>query len=61
AAAPAVSEPSGIRPAGAGTVYAGKAAAGAESNRIKDFVMGTFTGAGIAFIGVLIGWAIGRG
>lgn len=61
AGAPAVSEPSGIRPGGVGTVYAGKAAAGAESNRIKDFVMGTFTGAGIAFIGVVIGWAIGRG
>jgi len=54
------SQPSGIRPGGVGTVYAGKAPA-AESTRIKDFVMGTFTGAGIAFIGVLIGWAIGRG
>ncbi|MDV3221460.1 carbon monoxide dehydrogenase subunit G [Intrasporangium sp.] len=57
----AVSEPSGIRPGGVGTVYAGKAAAGAESTRIKDFVMGTVTGSAIAFIGVLIGWAIGRG
>ena len=54
------SQPSGIRPGGVGTVYAGKAPS-AESTRIKDFVMGTFTGAGIAFIGVLIGWAIGRG
>ena len=53
------SVPSGIRPAGA--VYAGKAASARESTRIRDFVMGTFAGAGIAFLGVLVGWAIGRG
>ncbi|ADU47603.1 SRPBCC family protein [Intrasporangium calvum] len=59
AGAPSGAEPSGIRPAGA--VYAGKSTTSAESTRIKDFVLGTFTGAGIAFVGVLIGWAIGRG
>ncbi|GAA6526198.1 carbon monoxide dehydrogenase subunit G [Intrasporangium sp. DVR] len=59
AGAPSGTGPSGIRPAGA--VYSGKAATSAESTRIKDFVMGTFAGAGIAFLGVIIGWAIGRG
>ncbi|MDC5698365.1 carbon monoxide dehydrogenase subunit G [Intrasporangium calvum] len=59
ATAPSGGEPSGIRPAGA--VYAGKAAATEESTRIRDFAMGTFAGAGIAFLGVIIGWLIGRG
>jgi hypothetical protein len=60
---PGATEPSGIRPAagGAGTVYAGRAAASAESTRIKDFVMGTVTGGTIALIGVVVGWAVGRG
>ena len=50
-------------PATTGTVYSGRAAAApaAGGNRMRDFALGAFSGAGIALAGVLVGWAIGRG
>lgn len=46
--------------AGPGTVYAGRAAS-AEASRVRDYALGVLTGGGIALLGVLVGWAIGRG
>jgi hypothetical protein len=74
-AAPAPSAPAGVpattapgmpagavtrQPAGAGTVYAGRSAP-AEASRVRDYALGVLTGGGIALLGVLVGWAIGRG
>jgi hypothetical protein len=64
-AAPA-SAPGGIpatAPAGMGAVYAGRAAAPPDrgASRLRDFALGTVSGAAIALAGVLVGWAVGRG
>jgi hypothetical protein len=64
--APAAGMPAGVpatAPAGTGAVYAGRSAAPAEGgvSRLRDFALGTFSGAAIALAGVLVGWAVGRG
>ncbi|EWT02814.1 carbon monoxide dehydrogenase [Intrasporangium oryzae NRRL B-24470] len=47
---------------GPGTVYPGRAAAPpAGSTRLRDFALGAATGAAIALVGVVVGWAAGRG
>ena len=46
---------------GPGTVYAGRAATPAPALRGRDFALGTLAGGAIALIGVVVGWAIGRG
>jgi hypothetical protein len=50
-------------PRGVGAVYAGRSAAPAAGgvSRLRDFALGTVSGAAIALAGVLVGWAIGRG
>lgn len=55
--------PAATAPTTTGAVYSGRAPAPAATgpSRMKDFALGTFTGAGIALAGVLVGWAIGRG
>jgi hypothetical protein len=61
-AAPAgAAAPGGIPTSGTGAVYAGRAAVTGEANRVRDFALGTITGGAIAIVGVLVGWAIGRG
>ena len=44
----------------AGTVYAGRPAT-QESARVRDFALGVVAGGAIAVVGVVVGWAIGRG
>jgi hypothetical protein len=46
---------------GTGAVYAGRAAASGEPSRMRDFALGTLAGGAIALVGVVVGWAIGRG
>jgi carbon monoxide dehydrogenase subunit G len=67
-AGPGAREPGAVAPGGVpvsggpGTVYAGRAAAGAGAGlRGRDFALGTLAGGAIAIIGVVVGWAIGRG
>lgn len=54
--------PTGAAPA-AGSVYAGRGAPGAQAapSRVRDFALGTMTGGAVALLGVVVGWAIGRG
>ena len=72
AAPPAAAAPAGVAataavgtapaPAGGtGGVYAGRAAASGEPSRMRDFALGTLAGGAIALVGVVVGWAIGRG
>jgi carbon monoxide dehydrogenase subunit G len=44
---------------GAGTVYAGRRAA-AQAPLGRGYALGVVTGGGMALVGVLLGWAIGR-
>jgi carbon monoxide dehydrogenase subunit G len=61
AAAPGIPAGAAVtQPAGAGTVYAGRPAA-AEGSRVRDYALGVVTGGVVAIVGVLVGWAIGRG
>ncbi|WP_323100663.1 carbon monoxide dehydrogenase subunit G [Intrasporangium sp. YIM S08009] len=55
--APAAGAPA----SGTGAVYAGRAAASGEPSRVRDFALGTLAGGAIALVGVVVGWAIGRG
>lgn len=48
------------QPSGTGTVYAGRPAP-AEASRVRDYALGVVTGGVVAVVGVLVGWAIGRG
>ena len=48
------------QPAGVGTVYAGRPAP-AEGSKVRDYALGVVTGGVVALVGVLVGWAIGRG
>ncbi|MGO4599424.1 SRPBCC family protein [Terrabacter sp. 2RAF25] len=48
------------QPSGAGTVYAGRPTP-AEGSRVRDYALGVVTGGVVAVVGVLVGWAIGRG
>jgi hypothetical protein len=50
----------GPQPGGAGTVYAGRPTP-AEGSRIRDYALGVVTGGVVAIVGVVVGWAIGRG
>ncbi len=51
----------GAPASGTGAVYAGRAAASGEPSRMRDFALGTLAGGAIALVGVVVGWAIGRG
>ncbi|WP_076261569.1 SRPBCC family protein [Intrasporangium flavum] len=51
----------GAPASGPGAVYAGRAAASGEPSRMRDFALGTLAGGAIALVGVVVGWAIGRG
>ena len=53
--------PTGAPATGTGAVYAGRAAASGEPSRMRDFALGTLAGGAIALVGVVVGWAIGRG
>ena len=48
------------QPAGVGTVYAGRPAP-ADGSKVRDYALGVVTGGVVALVGVLVGWAIGRG
>ena len=45
---------------GTGAVYSGRPAP-AEGSRVRDYALGVVTGGVVAVVGVLVGWAIGRG
>ena len=48
------------QPSGTGTVYAGRPVP-AEGSRVRDYALGVVTGGVVAIVGVVVGWAIGRG
>jgi carbon monoxide dehydrogenase subunit G len=50
----------GMPAGGAGTVYAGRPASN-QPSRVRDFALGVVSGGAIALVGVVVGWAIGRG
>ncbi|GAB3880394.1 SRPBCC family protein [Terrabacter terrigena] len=60
AAAPGTPGGAVTQPGGTATVYAGRPAA-AEGSRVRDYALGVVTGGVVAVVGVLVGWAIGRG
>jgi carbon monoxide dehydrogenase subunit G len=61
APAPVATTGVGAPAGGTGAVYAGRAAASGEPSRMRDFALGTLAGGAIALVGVVVGWAIGRG
>ena len=47
-------------PGGVGTVYAGRSTT-QERSRMRDYALGVVSGGAVAIVGVVVGWAIGRG
>lgn len=61
APAPVATTGTGAPAGGTGAVYTGRAATSGEPSRMRDFALGTLAGGAIALVGVVVGWAIGRG